>query len=104
MLRGRFKFGQILVRALVLLLLCGIAAGKFLELLSLTDNTTNDSTVLRADSVISPNLVRTGGHVRKADIDSYTGAPELLFPRVRRFEKTELVPSAAFILHSVLRT
>ena len=101
---GRTDIGKILLRALVLLLLCGIVVEEFPELLSLTDNATNDFTVIRINSRTSPTLVHAAGHVRKADLDSYTYAPELCFSRVSSFDKAELVPSGAFILHSVLRT
>jgi hypothetical protein len=101
MQRGRTNIGMILVRALVLLMLCGIVAGEFPELLSLTDNATNDFTVRKADPAVAPTLVHAR-HVRKADIDSYTCALE--FSRASSFETAELVPSRAFILHFVLRT
>ncbi len=104
MLRGRTNIDGILASALVFLLLCGIVAAEFPELLSLTDDTANDFTARRADSVVSPTLVHASRHVRKADIDSYTYAPELFFSRVSPFDKAESVPSGAFILHSVLRT
>ena len=101
---GRTNIGKVLLRALVLLLLCGIVVGEFPEVLSLTDNATNDFAVRRINSGTSPTLVHATRHVRKADVDSYSCAPELLFSRVSSFDKAELVPSGAFILHSVLRT
>jgi hypothetical protein len=102
MLRGRTNISKILLPGLVFLLLCGIVAGEFPELLSLSDNTANDFTVRRTDSVVSPALLGASTHVRKADINSSTC--ELHFSRVSPFEKAELVPSAAFTVHSVLRT
>jgi hypothetical protein len=104
MSRGRTNISKILLPGLVFLLLCGIVAGEFPELLSLSDNTANDFTVRRTDSVVSPAFLGASTHVRKADINSSTCTPELHFSRVSPFEKAELIPSAAFTVHSVLRT
>jgi hypothetical protein len=101
---GRTNVGKILVRALLLLLLCGIVAAELPELLRLIDNTANDFTVRRIDSLVSSTLVHASRHVRKADIDSYACAPELFFSRVSSFEIALLIPSNAFILHPILRT
>jgi hypothetical protein len=101
MLSKRISIGKIVAEALVLLLLCGIVAGEFPELLCLTDNTANDFTVRRIDPVVSPSLLVASSHVRQA---SNTYTPELLFLSASPFEKTVLIPSGAFILHSILRT
>jgi len=103
MVSKRISIGKILARALLCLLLCGIVAGEFPELLSLTDNATNDFTVRGARSVVPTVRLNTSKHVRIADRDSVP-ASNLLFSRLSPFEKAELIPSDVFILHSILRT
>jgi hypothetical protein len=100
----RINIAQLLVRALVLLLLCGIVAGEFPELVSLTDNAANDFTVRRTDSVGSPALLSAKRHVRITEMVSNTHSPQLPFSQVSPFEKAAFVPSDAFLLHSILRT
>ena len=104
MLSKRISIGKIVAKAMILLLLCGIVAEEFPELLSLTDDTANDFTVRRVDPVVSPSLLVARRHVRQVDIGSNTYAPELLFLSARPFERTVLILSGAFILHSILRT
>ncbi len=103
MVSKRISIGKILPRALLCLLLCGIVAGEFPELLSLTDNATNDFTVRGARSVVPTVRLNTSKHVRIADKDSVS-ASNLLFSRFTPFEKAELAPSDVFILYSILRT
>jgi hypothetical protein len=55
-------------QVIVFLLLCGIVGGEIPELLALTDNTTNDFTILKMNSVISPRLRNTSGRIRVADV------------------------------------
>jgi hypothetical protein len=104
MARARTNIRKILVPALVSLLLCGIVVGKLPELVSLSDNTANDFAIRRTDSVASRPLLGVSRQVRAADIDSNICVPELHFSPVNPLEKTELVPSNAFFLHSALRT
>jgi len=104
MLSKRISIGKIVAQAMILLLLCGIVAEEFPELLSLTDNTANDFTVRRIDPVVPPSLLVARRHVRQVDIGSNTYTPELQFLSARPFERTVLIPSGAFILHSILRT
>ena len=99
----RIRIGKILARALLYLLVCGIFAGELPELLSLTDNATNDFMVRGARSVVPPVHLKASKHVRIADKDS-APAPNLLFSRLSPFERAELVPSDVFILYSILRT
>jgi hypothetical protein len=99
----RIGIGKIFARALLFLLLCGIVAGEFPELLSLTDNTANDFTVRSAQSVVPPVRLNVTKNVRIADKD-FALAHNLLFSRLSPFEKAELVPSDVFILYSILRT
>jgi hypothetical protein len=103
MISERIGIGKILARAVLCLLLFGIVAGELPELLTLTDNTTNDFTVSSAHSVVPPVRLNGSKNVRIADKDS-APAPNLFFSRLSAFEKAELVPSDIFILHSILRT
>jgi hypothetical protein len=84
--------------ALVSLLLCAIFASELPELLSLTDNTTNDFTVRSADSLFSPVLA-SARNVRKSAIES---TQDPLVGRMGSPEKTELAP-CLFILYSAQR-
>ena len=99
----RNSIGKILARALLGLVLCGIVAGEFPELLTLTDKASNDFTVRSARSVVPPVRMNATKHVGTPDEDS-APAPKLLFSRLSPFEKAELVPSDVFILYSILRT
>jgi hypothetical protein len=104
MSRERSDIGKIFVTAVVVSLLCGIVAGEFPELLSLTDNATNDFTVVRTKPVASPVLLAARKHLPASNVDSGTLAPAVVFLHARPFEKEEYVPSGAFVLHSILRT
>jgi hypothetical protein len=95
--------GKILARALLCLLLCGIFSGEFPELLSLTDNATNDFTISGARSVVPTVRLNACKNVRIVDKDS-APAPDFLFSRESPFKKAELVPSDVLILYSILRT
>ena len=103
MVSKRISFGKILARALLCLLLCAIVAGELPELLSLTDNATNDFTVRGARSVVPPVRLNASQNGRVADQDS---APALDFLSLREspYEKAELAPSDILILCSILRT
>jgi hypothetical protein len=92
-----------LVRALVSVLLCGILAAELPELLSLTDNTSNDFTICKASSLSLPVLQRAK-NVRKATIDLDYSSHGSFFLHRGTFEKAELVPSFLLNLHSILRT
>jgi hypothetical protein len=99
----RISIGRILARALLCLLMCGIFAGELPELLSLTDNATNDFSVTGARPVVPPVRLNASKNVRISDKDS-ASALNLLFSRLSPFERAELVPSDVFILYSILRT
>src|SRR5450432_2914912 len=102
MFRGRTMISKILLRALVSLLLCGIAASEFPELLSLTDNTSNDFTVRRTDSLALHARLEGSRRVQKADIASNICVPELYFSLLSPLKEIELVVTDTFILDSVL--
>jgi hypothetical protein len=100
---ARIKIRKILVTSLVLLLLCGIVASEFPELLSLTDNTSNDFTLRKINTERLGALSDAGGPVRIADLNSSVLATTLVHSPLIPFE-TAPVSSELFILHSVLRT
>jgi|SRR5271156_238436 len=103
MARKRTGIGKFLIPALVFLLLCGIVTGEFPELLSLTDNTTNDFTISRTKAPVTPVLPDASKHVRVGGTDFSTPVPDVFFSRLNTLETAALVPSDLFILHSVLR-
>ena len=53
MSRRRTRIVGIVAQVIVFLVLCGIVGGEFPELLSLTDNTSNDFTVRKTNPVVS---------------------------------------------------
>jgi hypothetical protein len=104
MVRQRKNIGGILATAMIVLLLCTIVAGEFPELLTLTDNTTNDFTVVRIKSAASPALLAARKHRPASDVNSNTLAPGLLFSHELSLENDAYVPAGAFVLHPILRT
>ncbi len=97
------KIRKILVASLVVLLLCSIVASEFPELLSLTDNTSNDFTLRKINTERLGALSDAGGPVRIADLNSSVLATTLVHSPLIPLEKAP-VSSELFILHSVLRT
>jgi hypothetical protein len=104
MARRRIQFGKIFVLAVIFLLLCGIVAGEFPELLSLTDNATNDFTVLRTKPVALTSLSHAGRNLSEANIFCSPLEPNFYYSRLNSFDAVASVPSERFILHSILRT
>ena len=100
---GRTKIRELLVRSLLSILLCGVVASEFPELLTLTDNTSNDFTVRKTNTEGLGTLPDARAPVRIADINSSVPAATLLHSLIP-FEKAAPVSSELFILHSVLRT
>jgi hypothetical protein len=103
MARKRTQIGKILVTAVACLLLCGIVCGEFPELLSLTDNATNDFTVVRTKSMASPVLVHASSRRPAAEIGSIP-ATTLLFSHLSSLQEAASIPSKRSALYSVLRT
>jgi hypothetical protein len=104
MARGQANFGKILITAIVLVLICGIVAGEFPELLSLTDNASNDFTVIRTKSAALPVLLLASSHLPAAAVNCNLLAATLLFSRLSPFARAASVPSKHPIRHTVLRT
>lgn len=101
---ARSKIRKLLVSSLLSILLCGIVASEFPELLTLTDNTSNDFTIRKTNIDGLGVLPDAGRPVRIADVNSSLPAATLLHSRLIPFEKAAPVPSELFILHSILRT
>ena len=104
MKRKRASIDRIFTQVIVFLLLCGIVGGEIPELLTLTDNTTNDFTIRKMDSVISPHLRNASRRIRVADVvELKITAHDILFQHLHPFERAAF-SSDAFILGTVLRT
>jgi hypothetical protein len=104
MMRKRASIARMFAQVIVFLLLCGIVGGEFPELLALTDNTTNDFTILKMNSVISPRLRNASRHVRVAGVvEPNITAHDILSQHFHPFERAAF-SSDAFILGTVLRT
>jgi hypothetical protein len=104
MARKRTGIGKFLLLTLVFVLVCGIVSSEFPELLSLTDNATNDFTISRTKSPVLPVVPGATRPVRVGGADFSAPAPNLVFSRRDTLEAAALVPSDLFILHSVFRT
>ena len=98
---ARTKTRKLLVWSLLSILLCGVVASEFPELLTLTDNTSNDFAARNTNSEGLHAGAR--GPVRSADINSSVPAAILLQSRLVPFEKAAPVPSELLILHPTLR-
>jgi hypothetical protein len=101
---ARIKVRKILLVSLVSILLCSMVASEFPELLTLTNDTSNDFTVRNTSTVGLRALSEAHRPVNVVAINSSVPAAILLHSRLLAFEKTASVPSELFILHSVLRT
>jgi hypothetical protein len=104
MARKPTHLGKILVTAIAFLLLCGIVVGEFPELVSLTDNATNDFTLIKARSAACPILPVARKHLPASHVNSNTLAPALLFSRLSPFQESATIPPKRSALYSVLRT
>lgn len=104
MARRRTRTGGVVAQVIVFLLLCGIVGGEFPELLSLIDNTSNDFTVRKTNSMVSFLPRDASRHDRVSDLEPTIAAHDGTFSRFSPFEKAELVPSDVSILYSILRT
>lgn len=94
---ARTKIRKILVTSLVALVLSGVVASEFPELLTLTDNTSND---FKASKINTEGLRA----LRFSDTNSNGPTPTLLHSRLNVFEKVAPLPSELFTLHYVLQT
>ena len=98
----RSIFGQSLIRLLVCVLLCGIVSSELPELLSLTDNASNDFTFRKASgrecrSTLSVTIHKCVPLDKKnCECGPCSNCAPTLVP-------TETVSSDLFVLHSVLR-
>ena len=105
MIRDRIHLGKILVTAIAFLLLCGIVGGEFPELQSLTDNPTNDFTVVRTKLTASPVLLLHSNARRPAAaLHARIPADILLSSRFGPLQPSAAIPPERSALYSVLRT
>lgn len=97
------RLGKLLISATVFLLLGGVVASELPELLTLTDNPTNDFTVCKASSVEGVRVLSAAKqgaiHFAVRAVVAH-GAVELATVTVQGASPT---PSGLFLLHSVLR-
>jgi hypothetical protein len=96
---ARTEIRKILVSSLVALLLCGIVASEFPELLSLTDNTANDFTLRKTNTEglrALPDAVRVA-------INFSVPAATLLHSRLVLFEKAAPPSDFSFFTPSPLQ-
>jgi len=103
MVLARTKIRKLLVWPLLSILLCGVVASEFPELLTLTDNASNDFTVRKTSTEGLGALPEARRPVRIADMNSSVPAAILVHSRLIPFEKAAPVPSELLILHSILR-
>jgi hypothetical protein len=94
---------RMLFASLATLLLCVVINSELPELLSLTDNTTNDFTMSSAKPLVLPVLYQATDIPKRAKVFR-TPPLDSLFSCLSTSEKAALVPSVLFILYSVLRT
>jgi hypothetical protein len=104
MVRRRTRIGGVVAHVIVFLLLCGIVGGEFPELLSLNDNTSNDFTISKTNSIVSCLPRDAGRGDRVSDAEPNIAAHGGTFSRFRSFKKVELIPSDVFGPYSILRT
>jgi hypothetical protein len=104
MARDRTKIVKMLLVAVICLLVCAIVAGEFPELLSLTDNATNDFTVVRTKSLALHVLVHASRRRPVAENDRSSIATALLFSHLSPFQEVASAPSKPPAPYSVLRT
>jgi hypothetical protein len=93
---------NLLTPALLFLVLSVIVCAEIPELLTLTENTTNDFTVRTTTPVDAHVFLKANNFVGIAGADS-PSASGLLFPPPTPIEKVSLVPLKLFLLNSDLR-
>ena len=78
------------VSLLLSLLVCGIVAAEFPELMSLTDNTSNDFTVGNRFATAAHVLPSAGKPIPNADMDCKVTPSTLSVSRLSSFERATL--------------
>jgi hypothetical protein len=104
MARPRTNFGKTFLVGVIVLLLCSVVVGELPELLTLTDNATNDFTVVGIKSLTSFSLLAATKNLRVSDMNSNTVSPALVFSHAEPFAKEAHTRSGYFVLDFVLRT
>src|ERR1700689_3672659 len=94
MARERTKFEKFLVTAVICLLVCAIVAGELPELLSLTDNATNDFTVVQTKSMALHVLVHASSRHPVSDSNGGIIATTSLFSHLSPVQEAVSIPSS----------
>ena len=97
----RHATARLLISVVATLLLLGVVAAEFPELLSLVDDTTNDFVVRKAGHGDAPTLTAPSHSVPRSEIKPFSG--DALGESASGFVFAEAAPSELFLLHSVLR-
>jgi len=100
MLTHRCFFGRLLFSSVVCLLLCGIVSAELPELLSLTDNTSNDFTIRKAGSQECTSTLRATIH-KSVPLDNFECGADTHSAVI--FVVAETIFSDLLAPHSVLR-
>src|SRR5208282_5232936 len=87
MANRKTRISRILVTTLVFLVICGICAAEVPELLSLTDNTSNDFSVCKADLLVSSVRFEASRGNPVVDSNSNVFAPNFLFSHLNPFDQ-----------------
>jgi hypothetical protein len=99
---NRSLFGRLFFSFLVFLLLCGIVSAELPELLSLTDNTSNDFTIRKA-STRECTLTSSPTIHKSVPLDTRNSDGGVRGPCAPALVAAETVSSDLLVLHSVLR-
>jgi len=98
----RAPIRHLLIPVLVFLVLTGILVAEFPELLRLTEDTTNDYTVRKTNTLLLRVFLDTNKSAGLAEVDS-SDVSDLLLSCTSSLDGAALVPSKLFLLHSDLR-
>jgi hypothetical protein len=102
--RTRMNLRRFLVPALVLLMLCGIFAAEFPELLTLTDSSRNDFTLRGMNSSVSTPKHYAGTRARLTELALNAPFIDHPFEPLNPFIDTPLVSSQMVSSYFILRT
>jgi hypothetical protein len=98
----RTPIRHILIPVMVFLVLSGIVVAEFPEILRLTEDTTNDYTIRRTNTLVLPAFLDAKKSAGLAEVDSAAASNSPL-SRPSSLDNAALVPSKLFLLHSDLR-
>jgi hypothetical protein len=102
MTQHRSIFGRVVFCSLVFVLLCGIVSSELPELLSLTDNTSNDFTFRKASGQERTSTLGAAVH-KSVPLDKRNSECAPCTNCALMLAATKTISSDLFVLHSVLR-